>query len=134
MGTKFLNIELEVRAVRVLEPLLQSFSEEFLVNYCDEIEPGKFFLSGAHACGGLPGSCPDEAASKLCDLIEGLSGIAKELWDTADDRVMDVGLDANLDRNVIIDLFSPETMARIARLNSRIAVSVYTLDIETKAK
>jgi hypothetical protein len=134
MGASFMNIELEVRATHDLKPLLEALGEDFSVNYCDEVESGRFLLAGAHVDGGGIDSTPEETASKLCDLIEALPDSGKEFWIKADDRVLDVGLEANLDHKVIVDLFRPETIARISSLNARIAVSVYALDLEEQFK
>jgi len=46
--------------------------------------------------------------------------------------VFDIGLDANLDRKVIVDFFSAGTMKRMSTLGVRLAVSVYAIDLENE--
>ena len=134
MGADFINIELEIRDSKDLGPLLIAFGEKFSLNYCGQLSRGKYLLSGALATAGRPGRSPDAIASELCRMIRELKSSARRIWNKASDRVFDVGLDATTDRKSIVDLFGHKTVSDIGKLGARIAVSVYTQDLEKKRK
>ncbi len=134
MGAKYINIELEVRAHTDLHPLLQALGDRFSMNYCGALESGLHLLAGALAGSELSDEVsPDATANGLCELIEKLPIASRKLWDSAEDRVFDVGFDANAEPGYGVNLFSPTTLARMAKINARLAVSIYTYDLaETK--
>jgi 8-oxo-dGTP pyrophosphatase MutT (NUDIX family) len=70
----------------------------------------------------------DLCAAALCRVLEGLPPGMQQLWAGTTDRVFDIGLDADFDRRSIVELVSSETMARMAALGVRLAVSVYTVN------
>ena len=107
MGAEFLNIELQVTASFGLEHLSQAFGDNFSLNYCGVTEPGNYLLSGALAYRDDSDRSPNSLAIGLCKLVEVLEPSARELWDAAADRIFDVGLNANFDRKVIVELFTP---------------------------
>ena len=128
MGADFITIELEVRATFPLDALKVALGKGFSTGFCGELEPRKYFLSGTFYQGRA--KTPDAVAARFCKIIEALSPTTKKLWLRAKDRVFDAGLDANSSRRVIIDLYTPETLARMAKLRLRAAVSVYTITLE----
>ena len=134
MGADFINIELEVRDSSDLSKLAAAFGKKFSVNYCGQLSRGKYLLSGALAENGRWSSSPDAIAAGLCRMIKGLKSPAKKIWSKASDRVFDVGFDATIDRSPIVNLFSHSVVTDIGKLGARIAVSVYTHDLEKKRK
>lgn len=134
MGANYLNIELEVRAPFDLQQLRDAFGDGLSLNYCGETEPGSFLLAGGLAGYDGPNPSPNTTATGLCELIESLPESAKALWIRADDRVLDVGLEANFDRQVTLNLLTPETAGRIANVGARLAVSVYATHLENELK
>lgn len=129
MGATFINIELEVRASFDLAELAEAFGKKFTINYCGKSTQNKYLLSGS--LDNYPAT-PDEVATGLCKLVKRLNPSAKKIWKKASDRVFDIGLDVNLDNRVIVDLFRPETILQIAKVNARLAVSVYAVDLEKR--
>lgn len=146
MGANFSSIELEVYSDTDLAVLEQVLSGQVSTGYCGATQDG---CSWAYWYAGGYSSFVDEdilpnrseesdpfeqgierSASELCDLLESLDGKAKSVWYAAGDRVFDVGLDANLDRTVVINFLSPETMDRMGKLGVRLAVSVYARNFE----
>src|SRR5438309_1536129 len=100
------------------------------VNDCGQLSRGKYLLSGGLARDGRRSSSPDAIAAGLCRMIKGLKSPAKKIWSKASDRVFDVGFHATTDRSPIVNLFSHSVVTDIGKLGARIAVSVYTHDLE----
>ena len=132
MGAEFRNIELEVRASADLSSLGKALGKRFLVNYCGKVSRGEYLLSGAfdHPLR----ASPEYIALGLCKLIQKLKGGAKRLWINADDRVFDIGLDATRRGDVGLELFGTSTLNQIAKIEARLAVSVYPWDLKTNVK
>ncbi len=128
MSGKFLNVDLEVRSLSDLSPLLGGMGSQVIEMFCGETGPGSFHLS-VELAGGFEDSA-EAAANALCDVIEGLTGSAWEAWASADDRVFDFGFDAIIDSTIGQPLLSPETLQRIGGLNARVALSIYTCDLQ----
>lgn len=148
MGADFRSIELEVYSDSDLAELAEALDRKVGTNYCGPTQDGRPWAYSY--AGSFLGIFDDDAllksidssqpldqgieqfASGFCDVLDRLGHKAKGLWDSAGERVFDVGLDANLKRIVIINFLSPETMNRLAGLGIRLAVSVYALDIESE--
>ncbi|HEY9785740.1 MAG TPA: hypothetical protein V6D17_10085 [Candidatus Obscuribacterales bacterium] len=126
MGAEYLNVDVEVRSHADLAPLRDQLGDSVDLMFCGETSPGEFLLTFERHAADLADPNPDKTAIALCKLIEHLHGPAKQLWDSAEDRVFDVGFEAVSDVRCGRNLLSAETMLRIARLNARLAISVYT--------
>lgn len=131
MGAKYLNVDLEVRSRADLLALKEQLGSAIDLMFYGETDPGNFLLSVEAQGSGLLGSNPDGTANALCELVERLEGSARELWDSADDRVFDVGFEGVSDSRIAEPLLSPATLMRIGRLNARVAISVYTNNAST---
>lgn len=129
MGGKYLNVDVEVYSRIDLTPLREELGDRVDVMFCGETEPGKYLLS-IELAGVYNESEVEHTAKSLCHLIEDLSAPAKKAWDSADDRVFDVGFDAVIDSRCGQALLSPETLQKIGRLNARLAVSIYTTSLQ----
>jgi hypothetical protein len=125
MGVTYLNVDVEVFSHVDLLPLREALGDRISVNFCGETEPGNFFLA-MELAGVWDNREPESAANGFCKLIESLKGSAREAWDSAHDRVFDVGYDAVLDNVCKQPLLSPEALQQIGSLNARLALSVYT--------
>ena len=148
MGAKFSSIELEIYSDVDLVELSKALELQIGTNYCGKTpdgQPWAYFYAGSYAgrfdddrgskrvrSGDPFEQGIDDSAIRLCDLIDNLAPKAKEIWNSANEKIFDIGLDANLDRKVIIKLLSPATMKRMSELGVRLAVSVYTIDIENE--
>jgi len=136
MGAKFLNIELEVISRSDLSGLAKGLGNNFLPNFCGRPEThGDYLLSGNvflehwdYQENGIPDA--NQIALGLCDLVEKLGSSEILIWNGAKDRVFDIGLETNPNSEVGLEMLEPATMARIAKLGARLAVSVYAIKIE----
>jgi hypothetical protein len=126
MGGKYLNVDLDVRSRVNLLPLREELGDDVDLMFCGESEPGSFLLSVELAGSGLLDSEPDETARALCKLVENLPASARKDWDSAYDRVFDIGFESVPDSNHGLSILSPETLQQIGSLNARLALSIYT--------
>jgi hypothetical protein len=135
MGAKYLNVDVEVFSRSDLVPLREGLGDDVSVHYCGESEPGNFLLAMELAGSiALDSPGPDRTAKGFCGLIESLTGPAREAWESAYDRVFDIGYDAVLDRACGQPVLSPTTLQQIGSLNARLALSVYTMHLERVEK
>lgn len=133
MGARYRNVDLEIRSQSDLGPLRDGLGESVDVLYCGETEPesGTFLLSVELSGCGI--SCATDAENTadatviaLCNLVDGLTDTARDAWNNAQDRMFDIGFDADAgDARVGQPLLSVEALKRIGRLNARLALSVY---------
>lgn len=133
MSGNFLNVDLEVRASFDLEPLRLAMGERISLMFCGQTEPGRFLLSVETAELYEFDASADQRTIALCKVIEDLSGEALESWKSANDRVFDFGFDAVIGSEVGQQLLSSMTLERIGKLNARVAISIYTHDVQQKA-
>lgn len=146
MGARYRNVDLEIRSQSDLGPLRDGLGESVDVLYCGETEPesGTFLLSvELSGCGiscatdsGVPASgssdadnAADATVIALCKLVDGLTDTARDAWNNAQDRMFDMGFDADAgDARVGQPLLSVEAIRQVARIGARLALSVYMPD------
>ncbi len=131
MGAEYLNVDLEIRSHIDLLPLRNELGDHIEVMFCGETEPGNFILSVELTGSGFCGSMPDETIMSLCELIEGLTGGAQELWASAHDRMFDIGFNATLNSQCGQPLLSQKTLQKIASINARLTFSVYANNLQS---
>ncbi|MBF6237930.1 hypothetical protein IU474_12720 [Nocardia otitidiscaviarum] len=133
MSVRFLNVDVEVRDSADLTSLgaaLESLGRDVSLLYCGEIEPGRWMLSFEAYLDTMDD--PDAVAAACCAAIEHLPAAARARWNEAEDRVFDLGFDAAVDGHVGQPVLSPATLARLAAIDARIAISVYTHDLVSR--
>ena len=129
MGAKFINIDLEITTTFDPRNLRKALERKCVVICCKKISQRKWLLAVELNTGGRKLTA-NSVAGALCRIIESLPPAAKALWLKADNRTFDVGLNANLNRRVIVDLFRPQTILRMGDLRAHLACSVYALELE----
>lgn len=126
MSGLFLNVDVEVRSKTSLTPLREALGEKINLMYCgDEGELGFLLSFEIDEPDFVSEREPDPIADRLCQVLEQLSAPARALWDSADDRVFDIGYEPQEDRRIGQPVLAPGTMRRIGELNARLAVSIY---------
>ena len=121
LGAKYLNVDLEIRSRSDLKPLADAVATQLLVLHVGRMR-GEFFLSLEMSD---PSRLPDAAIRHLAHVISSLPPSVHKLWTQARDRVFDVGLEATHEDTAFALALRPETVRMVARLNARIAVTVY---------
>jgi hypothetical protein len=117
---QFLNVDLAIYSKADLEPLVSAMGKKVSVLYLGrEHRAYKAYLEVS----GMPKS-PESAIRAFCKLIHGLPLSARKLWFGAKSRMFDVGIDSVPKGSYWFEI-SQETVADVARLQARIAVTVY---------
>ncbi|WP_282776904.1 MULTISPECIES: hypothetical protein [unclassified Nocardia] len=133
MSVRFLNVDVEVRDSADLTSLgaaLEALGRDVSLLYCGEMEPGRWMLSFEAYLETMDD--PDVVAAACCAAVEQLPAAARARWDEAEDRVFDIGFDAAVDGHVGQPMLSPVTLARVAAVDARLAISVYTHDLVSR--
>lgn len=127
MSAEYRTIDVEVRDTAELADLRAAFGDEISEMYCGELVPGEWMLS--FEVNGVEPDDPDAMANGLCEVIEKLPATGHRRWDSARDRVFDIGCDAARTGPLTLDVFSAETLRRISNVRARLAITVYTADL-----
>ena len=120
-GAVYLNVDLEVRSRSNLIPLVDALRPRLDVLNAGEAR-GEFRVSFELAGVTLP---PDVAIHRLARAVTGLPPSIRKLWRQARDRVFDIGVQRTAGRGAFPLALRPETVKTIARLNARIALTLY---------
>ncbi|MFI6871052.1 hypothetical protein [Nocardia sp. NPDC050406] len=130
---RFLNVDVEIRDdadLTALRDALQTVDTSVAPLYCGAEDEGRWLLSFEVYV--EPASEPDAVAAACCAAIERLPAEARARWDGAEDRVFDFGYDAVAESRTGAPMLSVGTLARLADLGARVAVSVYAHDIVSR--
>jgi hypothetical protein len=122
--TAFLNVDVDVRSRKPLEPLVAAFTDKVSLHYIGR-QGRKYW---AHFAPYSPKS-PEAAIRALAAMVGRLPGAARRLWDGADERVFDIGIQAGLRPHNGEYQLSDASVALIARLGGSIKVTVYAAEI-----
>jgi hypothetical protein len=122
-GTTFLNVDLEVISRTPLDPLVQAFGRKV-----DVLHVGPWGRRyGAHvevAGSGYRGNA-DSLIRRLATLIKALPQSARRLWDTAQSREFNVGIEAAAKSRTFELRLERETLMAVAGIAGRIVITVY---------
>jgi hypothetical protein len=122
--THFLNVDLDVFSRASLDPIVESFGERVVVLYAGRRGRGY----SAHfelADSGLSDQQPDMLISRLVRLIKRLPRPARRLWNQADAREFNIGIEAAARSSVFEVRLQPETLAAVAAIGGQVVVTVY---------
>jgi len=122
-GTTFLNVDLEVISRTPLDPLVRAFGRKV-----DVLHVGPWGRRyGAHvevAGSGYRGNA-DSLIRRLVTLVKALPRNARRLWDTAQSRVFNVGIEAAAKSRTFELRLEPETLMAVAGVAGCIVITVY---------
>lgn len=124
-GTQFLNVDLDVFAKVPLNAMAEAFGDTVIVlhagrrgrRYSAHLE-----LSGS---GGESAQQADRVVRQLVRLVERLPRHARRLWNQADAREFNLGIEAATKSRVFELRLQPGTLKAVANVDGRIVVTVY---------
>jgi hypothetical protein len=122
-GTTFLNVDLEVISKTPLDPLVLAFGRRV-----DVLHVGPWGRRyGAHvevAGSGCRGNA-NSLVRRLVILVKGLPRNARRLWDTAQSREFNVGIEAASKSRTFELRLNTETLRAVTDIAGRIVITVY---------
>ena len=121
MPTHFLNVDLDIRSVYDLQPLVSALGKKVCVLHVGRIKK----TYEAHLELARMGRTPDATIRALCSLIEGLPAAHRELWDSATRRQFNIGVQAGGEPHATELGLAAGMLKRVCGLDAEIALTVY---------
>lgn len=120
--TYFITVDLDIYSKRRLAPLVEELGRKVVVlhegrwgsRYSASVELGSSWNKSA-----------DQEIRGLISLIRGLRSPARRLWNAAQTREFNIGIQAAEQAPIFELRLSPKTLEAVARLGGRIVVTVY---------
>lgn len=124
-GTQFLNVDLDIFAKVPLDAIVEAFGDDVIVlhagrrgrRYSAHVELGS---SGAESARQA-----DRVVRQLVRLVERLPRKARRLWNLADAREFNLGIEAAAKSPAFELRLQPATLEAVANVNGRIVFTVY---------
>ena len=136
-GTHFLNVDLDIFSRARLDPIVDAFGEKVFV-----LHVGKWGRRyGAHfelrGSGIQPATASQTRVSKQADrlvqrfvgLVKQLPRPARQLWNNADSREFNVGIEAAARSRMFELRLEPKTLEAVATVDGRIVITVYAPEL-----
>jgi hypothetical protein len=120
-AARYLNVDLEIRSRSDLAPLAKALSRRLIVLHVGKV--GREYLLSLEVSG--LSVHPDAIIRRFDRVISSLPPVVRTLWTRARDRVFDIGLETTSGSKPFVLTLDPETVKTVARLNARIALTVY---------
>lgn len=117
--TQFLNIDLDLESKHDIRPLAEAWGEDvftFRLDNDDGIWRGSFETMEDDA---------EKIIDKYYQLVTGLSPALRELWDSASQRIFDIGFEAGSDPRVFQAHLSDQAVAKIHSIGGSLTVTIY---------
>jgi hypothetical protein len=121
--TSFLNVDLDVHASRPLTRLARALEALGAVTlHCGRLSSGKYRASFE-----LPSNprSADVAIRGLVRLIDALPSVPRKVWDSADLRDFNVGIQAEKAPFSFTSRLRPTTLALVTKLRGHVTYTVY---------
>jgi hypothetical protein len=128
--TTFLNVDLDVWAACDLAPFVEALGDHVsdMFTGAAQVEEGAYQTHLELAIEERPGN-PDAAIQAFAKLIDELPPAAKRLWDEANLRNFDIGIQGGVTPRAFQFSLHPDTLAAASRLKANIALTVYSVDV-----
>jgi hypothetical protein len=121
--TTFLNVDLDIWSRAPLEGLVEALGTKVVVLRVGE-ENGRHGAHLEHAESGSDGDV-DRAIRRLVRVIDQLPPAIRSVWNRAQRREFNVGIQSGMKPHACEFRVEPETLEAIARINARLALTVY---------
>jgi len=121
--TGFLNVDLDIVSTKPLAPLVQAFGRKVDVLHTGRW--GRRYGARLELAGSGHRGNPDPLIRRLVALVESLPRASRRVWDGAQSREFNVGIEAVVASHPFELRLEPRTLAAVARVGGRIAITVY---------
>ena len=131
-ATNFLNVDLDIWSNEPLDPLVKALGRDIFdlhvgpegARYSAHLE-----VSGSIARGGA-----EEHLREFVRRIEALPARARRLWDGAQRREFNIGIDAGWTRRVFELKLQPATLRQAALVKAGVVVTIYAVREDERPK
>jgi hypothetical protein len=130
-GTQFLNVDLDVFSGLPLDALATALGDQVFVLYVGKW--GRLHSAHFELAGYTRNPHADRLIGRFVQLIRRLPRQARRLWDTAEIREFNIGIEAAQKAPAFELRLQPETLAAVASIRGRIVVTVYPPDRVTQS-
>lgn len=130
--TTFLNVDLDIWSRAPLERLVEALGTNVVVLRVGQ-ENGRHGAHLEHAASGSNGDV-DRAIQRLVRVVDRLPPAIRRVWNRAQRREFNVGIQSGMKPHACEFRLKPETLEAIARVNSRLALTVYGAAVSESAK
>jgi len=124
--TTFLNVDLDVTSRSRLESLVEAFGSQVHVLYVGR--EGTRYAAHLELADASPASA-DFAIRALAVLVKRLPQAKRKLWDRAQYREFNIGIQAGLSPKSYELRLRPETLKRVASVGGRVGITVYAAQL-----
>ena len=124
-GTQFLNVDLDIFSKAPLDPIVEAFGKKVCVLYVGKWGrrySAHFELAGS---GAETEKQADRLVRRLVALVKRLPRQARRLWNEADAKEFNLGIEATVKSPLFELRIQPETLDAVARVGGRIVITVY---------
>jgi hypothetical protein len=115
--TRFLNVDLDLRAKTGLDEMLQALAPPLFILHQTEDRASAELVQSV--------SSLEQTICGLVAVIEALSPRARDLWDRCDMRTMNIGIQAGAEPHDACFTISKHAVSLLACVRSDIAITVY---------
>jgi|SRR5436190_18555120 len=128
--TTFLNVDLDIWAAYDLAPLVAALGPHVsdMFTGAAQVEEGAYQTHLELVAREREPWNPDAAIQAFVRLIEDLPPAARRLWDVANLRNFDIGIQGGVTPQAFQFSLLPETLAAVSRLKANVALTVYAVD------
>ncbi len=119
--TRFLNVDLELVSTHDIRPLLAHWSDETLT-LRDSVEAGRCTV-WLELARDPPDA--DNGVRDFASLVEALPRDLRQLWDSCDDRCLNVGVQSADDPDAAAFRISASAIRALAAISARLEFTVY---------
>ena len=133
-SARFLNADLEIFSDQDLQPLIDEIGERAYLLYGGPFSDDFPFMASFEIDHDPETKVPEALVLAYCDLVGSLSPENRALWDSARERVIDLGYEVTSGADRATERFSPETLRRMADLDIHLAWTFYPADEDGPAR
>lgn len=123
MKIHFLNVDLEIRSYRDLQPIVKDFGNDVRTLYCGEA-CGHYLATFEAKDEGATADA-DSMIAHFCLLVQSLEQDAKELWDSAFTKVFDIGYTSGSEPRSYSSELRSETIEQVASVGAALRITIY---------
>jgi hypothetical protein len=120
-NTTFLNVDLDLLASASLDPLASAFGRNAFLLHAGRA--GRHYAARFELA--TSPRDPDRVIQEFVKLIQRLPRAARAMWNRAQVRELNIGIQAGATPYAYQFRLQPETLAQAARVNAHVAVTVY---------